>query len=64
MEGTPGEEKPRTSPVVMYPNDAAIASISCKTENRTILNSQHLDFGRTAGAQLAAHADQYYNSHT
>jgi len=36
MEGTPGEEKPRTSPVVMYPSDAAIASSSCKTENRTI----------------------------
>jgi hypothetical protein len=37
MEGTPGEEKPRTSPMVMYPNDADIASSSCRKETRTIL---------------------------
>jgi hypothetical protein len=36
MEGIPGEENPRTSPMVMYPIDAAIASSSCKIEKRTI----------------------------
>jgi hypothetical protein len=37
MEGIPGEENPRTSPVVMYPSEAAIASSSCKRESVIIL---------------------------
>jgi hypothetical protein len=61
MEGTPGEEKARTSPLVMYPSDAAIASSSCKTEQF----EQSVPGGdQTAGTQLVAHANQFCNPHT